>query len=246
VAQRAELDALRVACWAAADRCEEIERWLEKNPPGGTTGFSAEALEVAAIRGLVCVGRFDAARGRCERALEAAWAGGRLVRAVTLAALHARICWHAGEPERALSSLQRALDAAAPQGVVRPLLEECAALGGALAELSVRLNAAAAAGSRRGAVGALLRKLLEKSEARSQALAMDVDTADDEGPAESLTAREREVLGLLAGGLSNLDIAEHLFVSLATVKKHVGSVLAKLGAQNRTRAVAVARKRGLL
>jgi LuxR family transcriptional regulator, maltose regulon positive regulatory protein len=63
---------------------------------------------------------------------------------------------------------------------------------------------------------------------------------------EPLTARELEVLALLAGGFSNNDIASKLVISLATVKKHASSILSKLDAANRTQAVARARKIGLL
>jgi LuxR family maltose regulon positive regulatory protein len=63
---------------------------------------------------------------------------------------------------------------------------------------------------------------------------------------EPLTAREQEVLGLLAQGATNQEIADHLVVSLRTVKKHVGNLLLKLEAQNRTHAVARARKFSLL
>ena len=66
---------------------------------------------------------------------------------------------------------------------------------------------------------------------------------DDVG--RDLTAREREVLALLAGGLSNKEIAETLTLSVGTVRLHVSNILAKLGAPNRTTAAAIAMKHGL-
>ena len=59
---------------------------------------------------------------------------------------------------------------------------------------------------------------------------------------DQLTARELEVLALLAAGAPNPRIAEQLVISLDTVKKHVSHLLSKLGAANRTEAVARARQ----
>ncbi len=52
-----------------------------------------------------------------------------------------------------------------------------------------------------------------------------------------LTEREREVLRLMAAGLSNVEIAGELYLGVQTVKTHVGNILAKLGARDRTQAV---------
>ena len=65
-------------------------------------------------------------------------------------------------------------------------------------------------------------------------------------PDYDLTAREREVLALMAEGLHNPDIGERLFVSRSTVKFHVSSILSKLNASSRTEAVALALQEGLL
>ncbi|KJY26613.1 response regulator transcription factor [Streptomyces sp. NRRL S-495] len=65
-------------------------------------------------------------------------------------------------------------------------------------------------------------------------------------PKAALTGREEEVLRLMATGLSNPEIAQSLAVSLETVKTHVGNVLTKLGAQNRTHAVVIAYESGLV
>ncbi|MGP3979415.1 response regulator [Streptomyces sp. 8N114] len=62
----------------------------------------------------------------------------------------------------------------------------------------------------------------------------------------ALTPRETEILRLMAEGLSNQQTASRLRVSLETVKTHVGNVLAKLGANNRTQAVILAYEAGLI
>ncbi len=67
-----------------------------------------------------------------------------------------------------------------------------------------------------------------------------------EEPGEPLTAREREVLGLLGRGLSNKMIARDLRISEHTVKFHVSSIYAKLGAASRTEAVGLGARLGLI
>jgi DNA-binding NarL/FixJ family response regulator len=64
--------------------------------------------------------------------------------------------------------------------------------------------------------------------------------------ATPITARERQVLGLLSQGATNQQIAGKLFITERTVKFHVSSLLSKLHASNRTEAVARARERGLI
>jgi NarL family two-component system response regulator LiaR len=66
------------------------------------------------------------------------------------------------------------------------------------------------------------------------------------GLGQDLSKREREVLELLAEGLSNVEIAERLSVSVAAVKYHVSNILSKLGANNRTEAVSLAMQHHLL
>lgn len=63
---------------------------------------------------------------------------------------------------------------------------------------------------------------------------------------ETLTARETEVLRLIGGGNRNRDIAEQLFISEETVKVHIKHIMEKLSAADRTEAVAIAIRRGII
>jgi len=67
-----------------------------------------------------------------------------------------------------------------------------------------------------------------------------------ESPLDTLSEREREVMVLLAQGITNRDIAEKLYITEGTVKNHVSNILAKLQAENRTRAADIARRYGLV
>ena len=75
---------------------------------------------------------------------------------------------------------------------------------------------------------------------------MEMTARQEEAPREQLTAREREVLALMAEGLTNRQIADRLTISYSTARFHVSSILGKLGVASRTEAVAVALQQKLL
>jgi len=121
--------------------------------------------------------------------------------------------------------------------------------GRPLAEPHRELVGAFAAGLEAVLERALLEELLRRSRAQLAALARFLEGAPAElaaaaaPPSAGLTAREREVLGLLASGAANREIAQRLAIGEGTVKYHVKNILAKLHA--RSRAEAVARHAGL-
>ena len=91
--------------------------------------------------------------------------------------------------------------------------------------------------------GATTRRLLSHFAApEASSLAAPMNTA----PLELLTPREREVLSLVARGLSNREIADELVLSEGTVKVHVGHVLTKLDLRDRVQAVVLAYETGLI
>jgi len=103
-------------------------------------------------------------------------------------------------------------------------------------------------------VGAVQRTAAGETPMAPQVLARMIDRFLHRRPAQegepaglrSLSPREREVLALMAAGLTNTEIAAHLVVSLATVKTHVRSILAKLDARDRVQAVLIAHRHGVV
>jgi LuxR family maltose regulon positive regulatory protein len=75
---------------------------------------------------------------------------------------------------------------------------------------------------------------------------IDRRSPEGEGISLTLSARERQVIGLVAAGLSNQEIGERLFITERTVRFHVTSIFNKLGADNRAQAVAIANRLGML
>ena len=148
-----------------------------------------------------------------------------------------------GDEAGGVAALSEALMLACPQGYVRVFADE----GPPMAALVGRLIAAQRAGQAAAGVPlGCLARLQRAFDPEHAPPDPGQGTAAVPGIVEPLTARELEVLGMLAAGRSNQAIAGQLVVTLDTVKKHVSHVLGKLGAANRTEAVTRARELGLI
>jgi LuxR family maltose regulon positive regulatory protein len=194
--------------------------------------FLATQQHDQAVRLLALLGAQAAAQGRTGSIIE-------------VGALHARALAAAGDEATALTTLAKALALAGPEGHVRVFVDE----GPAMARLLGRLAAVQRAGQIDLADAVPQHYLDQLMSAARRGRARRHSTPDISGvagSAEPLSDRELQVLTLLAAGKSNQEIADELVVVRDTVKKHVGHILDKLGAANRTQAVARARALRLL
>jgi LuxR family maltose regulon positive regulatory protein len=212
--------------------------------PDDEADYPNEPAYLVLARVLLAQGDPGPALTLLQRLLDAAAGQGRTGSIIEIQALRALALAARGDHAGALGALAEALTLAGRPGYVRILAGEGAPMRALLASLSAARPGQQHAARRidPGYLAALLR-------ACSQADAVPTPRRSGAAPpglAEPLTDRELEVLRLLAGGKSNQRIAHDLVVALDTVKKHVTHILGKLGAANRTEAVARARDLGLI
>ena len=222
-----------------------LGRRAARSRPGRRTRLPAGAGIPGAGPGAARPSRPGAALALLERLHAAAVSQDRAGSVIEIQALQALALAAVGDQTVAVDALAGALTLASPQGYVRVFADEgppMAALLGALVAAQ-RAEQAAARGVPLGFLARVLGAFGEKPAAPRAGR----DTAAVvPGLVEQLTDRELQVLRLLAAGRSNQRIAHDLVVALNTVKKHVTHVLGKLGAANRTEAVARARQFGLI
>lgn len=174
-----------------------------------------------------------------DRLLDAATEDGRTGSVIEIEMLRA-LALADGDRPAAVSAIVRAVTLAAPQRHVRLFVDEGPPMAALLAAVVATRSSDDTHRAALDHVSALLRELDPGT-----------DDAPGSGPTRQplvvpLTVRELEVLAQLATGKPNRQIADELFVSLNTVKKHITHILDKLGAANRTAAVDRARALDLL
>ena len=247
--------------------------WLERARAATLEGrfdAAAQALRSAALHGewenvdvslraneidlsLIAQCRLDIAQGNpasaadtLVKAMEQATARQRHWRVLKLRVLHAMALAGMGEQEQSFAELTEALHMASQEGFMRTFLDEGENLGNLIGLWAAHHQ------GRFGSFG-IVPGFVERLLAQFAPAPLDAEIAAAVSPraitgdaADALTARELDVLRMLSAGHRNRVIAEKLFVSELTVKSHLRKINSKLGAQNRTQAVAIGRTRGLI
>jgi LuxR family maltose regulon positive regulatory protein len=235
--------ALRARVWVAQGRLAEALGWVHERRLSADDDLSylREFEHITLARVLLARSAGDRpdrslpeAMALLERLLHAADAGGRIGSVIEILMLQAILHQAQGDIPTGLLHLERALSLAEPEGYVRTFVDE----GTPMRDLLRHATAA-------GIGGAYARRLLA-----AFAEPTDVASAPPRvavaGLAEPLTAREVEILRLVAAGLKNQAIADHLVISVATVKRHIANIYGKLAVDHRAAAIARARDLGLL
>jgi LuxR family maltose regulon positive regulatory protein len=208
------------------------ERWAE------TAGISSSSMPNPIQEGNYLVyARLLIAQNRLEEADELlvnfehyANAGGRQRSLITVNILQALVCQAKGRTKEALGCLENALNMAAPEGYRRAFLDE----GQPLIDLLPKV--------RHHAPG-FVDQLLEDTEDEP---GLTKPTSMAQPLVEPLSARELEVLKLVADGLTNQEIAERLVLSVGTVKAHLHNIYGKLEVRGRTQAISRSRELDLI
>jgi LuxR family transcriptional regulator, maltose regulon positive regulatory protein len=237
------ISALRARIWLAQGRLTEAFDWVraEGLSVDDKVSYLKEFQHLTLARVLIAQAVQDGSSGPIrdaepllERLLEAAEAGGRTGAVIEVTMLMAIAKWAEDDVSGSLTHLERALTLAEPEGYVRLFVDE----GQPMLDLLRRARTAGIGGD---FTGQLMAAFAEPANVEAPKV-----TGAVQGITEPITAREIEILRLIAAGMRNQEIADHLVISTATVKRHIANAYGKLGASHRTDALLRANSLNLL
>ena len=212
-------------------------RWaaMQKPPTEEELGIEEyrTAMALGTIWGVESPDRARQALPLLGKARASAQANGFHTAALQSTIAQAVACQTMGDQAAAMTHLETALAQAEPQGYIYQFVSVGPPVQ-QLLQLALQENL----------YPAYVRKLLAAFPP-DEATSSFAPTPQDQPLIEPLSARELEVLALLADGCSNQEIAAQLIIALGTVKRHVSNIYGKLGVNSRTQAVAYAREIGL-
>jgi LuxR family maltose regulon positive regulatory protein len=220
------IDVTRAQIWLASGDLASVARWIHER------GLNSDDHALSFLRGYVTMTwllfaqqKYNQAMQLSERLLVLTEQQGLLRGTLELLILQTLLFNAQGNVARALSILQQALSLAEPEGYIRIFADHSSVIAGLLQQIASRKIAG-------DYVQALLRACSK--------------VTTPPRLSSPLSGREREILRLLASGMSNREIAEALVITVGTVKWYVNSIYGKLQVSSRTQAVARARAAGLL
>ena len=223
---------LQLEVWLAQDHLRAAMHWADDAMEGDALlrRPDSEPAQLALARALLVRGdpsSRERAAEQIDLMLDTAERDGRTGLQIEALALQAMVWWMRGDRAEAMVSLERGLSLAEPEGYVRLFAD----LGLAIVPLFQEARS---------------REIMPAYVAQLLSACGDRETPIDAPLAVPLTEREHEVLTMISAGLTNPEIADRLFISAETVKKHAGSIYGKLGVHTRTEAASRARELNLL
>jgi LuxR family maltose regulon positive regulatory protein len=234
-----EIAGYRVLLWLQQGNLSAAAEWAatytRETGPDRPRMTAYDFDRFALAQTLLAQAQLEAAREAVQHLLDDAEATGHGSFVIWSLILQALILHAQGDRTTALASLQRALALAEPQGYLRIFINHGAQIAALLREAHAR-----------GIAPAYIERLLDAMPDCRLEIA-DCRLPDDQSTMiEPLSAREREVLRLLANGMDNAQIARTLAVAVSTVKAHTNHIFGKLGVHSRLEAVLRAQELGLL
>jgi LuxR family maltose regulon positive regulatory protein len=225
--------ALKIRLQLNTGQVAEAVKWADAYQPALRLDFLHEAENLALARVKMAQGSYEQALTLLNQLSEAAEAGSRSGRLLEILLLKALSLAALDRLSPSYQALETCLELGEPEGILRDFLNE----GEPLRKLlSTYLHSPQAA--HRDYAKSLLAAGKPDHGAGGHLL--------PEGLIEPLTPRELEVLRLICAGDSNQAIAEKLFITVASVKKHTGNIYGKLGVTSRTQAIIQAQLLGLV
>ena len=208
-----------------------------------SSGYLTALIDDTRLALLIARGRYALAGPMLDLAMQRAKTLNCAARQVDLGLAAATIALRTDQPALAVRHITRVVSIAARNGIVRPFNDYTETLAAIVADTKVTAWGFALQEERRFFADRC--RALRFGDA---ALYDRISVLHDEAPylLAQLTARELELIGYIDAGLSNQQIADRIDVALTTVKWHLQNLYAKLGAANRTAAVAKARALNLL
>jgi LuxR family maltose regulon positive regulatory protein len=231
-----QVDIAFVNLWLLENDHNQVFSWLDGRDQAIESGsdpspYVQELETILKVRLLMTQNKMTEAHNFLTELIANAEAAGRGAQLIESYILKALILYQMGRKDQSVLVLGGALSLAEAEGFVRVFLDE-----GDYMYMMLQLAAG------KGVNKPFVSRLLSHFEARGDLSGASSSYITQQQPiAEPLTAREQEVLQLMASGLSNPEIAQSLYIAVSTVKTHVKNIFGKLQVENRFQAIEKAR-----